>query len=680
MIERVGQSLRLRMTALVLLALLALIAIGVVAETIREREVEAVMAETLQRDAGLLWRATLNKEFTRLAQQSRRMMADPAVIRAMADPSLAALPAALAPLLPAGRVEVLEAGGGLRFHSGEELAWRPTLAAEALARLQAGETVDRLEIDWGRAVVLVHGEPLPGPERRFWVVSTRIEAALAEMKAGTGSEAFLVNRRGRVLAATDPALWPALAPREAGVVAPPLREYDLEGRSVAVLSVPLDGADGLSGRLVLVRDVSLQAGERRMLQSLSLALAVLATGLVVVGLWLWLRRMFRPLEETVAAIRALSAGDTSVVVSGLERQDEIGRMAQALERFRTHMGALARLQAAEQRQLRRQESFIHREMSALAGTLEPLAREEILRDLAELEGGGSRSAGLGVMAEAFRKMSLRVRQQQQHLQSLIGDLREALKMQTAYLQLQQELDIARQIQKSMLPVNFPHNHPRLDLHAAMEPAKEVGGDFYDFFFLDEQRLGVVVADVSGKGVPAALFMAISRTLLKATALFGSPPARCLANLNNLLAENNEKELFVTLFYGILDLDTGVFTYCNAGHNPPYRIQLDGTVRTLARTGGAPLAIMADLPQRDATIHLAPGEAVFLFTDGVTEAQNEFGDFWGEARFEQGLALSADRSAEAMIEGVYREVRQFVGQAPQCDDITCLAFRWGGRRG
>ncbi|MEO0035308.1 MAG: hypothetical protein RLZZ501_1331 [Pseudomonadota bacterium] len=676
--NRFGASLRLKITALALLALLALIAIGIAAQTIRERQFAAAMAAAVQQDARLLWRATLGDGIARLDRAAGRIAADPAVAAALARPERGGLAAALAPHLDRlaaesgrGRIELIGPEGGLLFNSGGELFWRPTLTGAALP--PGGGAVDAVQLDWGRAAVLAHGLRLPGRSGAILVVSGGIEPLLAEMKAGTEAEAFLVNRRARLLAGTRPGLWERIAAASDDTPDAPRREIRLDGRTLAVTTLPLDPQGGLTARLVLVRDVSREAGGRLTLQALSLGLAMLATLLVVGGLWLWLRRMFRPLEHSVAAINALSAGDTSVSIAAHGLRDEIGRMAEALERFRANMGTLTRLQAAERRQRRRQERFIHREMTALAGTLDPLAREEILRDLSELEDGDDQS-GLGVTAAAFRRMSVRVRQQQQHLQELIGELREALKMQAAYLQLQQELDIARQIQRSMLPVNFPTDHPRIALYAEMEPAKEVGGDFYDFFFLDERRLGMVIADVSGKGVPAALFMAIARTLLKATALFGSPPARCLANLNNLLAENNEKDLFVTVFYGILDLDSGVFTYCNAGHNPPYLLPADGPPRPLPRTGGAALAILADLPQRDATVALAPGDGLFLFTDGVTEAQDAGGGFWGEARLEATLA-AAGRSPHDLIGAVYDGVRGFVADAPQFDDITCLAVRW-----
>jgi len=685
--KRYSLSLRARITTIVLSAFLGLIAIGTVTTVLRERETSTAMGESLLRDVRVIWRAATADTARRLAEEAARLAADPALAAALAAAAPADMRQALAPhlarlepVLGPLRVEVLKAGGVQAFNSGGELSWRPTLGADHAARILAGESIDTIQIDWARNVVAVHARPVSsvGGAPGVLALSLDIRNDLAALKHNTDAEAMVINRRGRVLAGTAPGLWDALA-GELGSA--PVGMVALNGRTLSVAALPLDYPGGLSARLVLAKDVSELAERRGALQILSMVLAALATLAVVGGLSLWLKSVFRPLERAVAAINALSVGDTTVSLAANGRADEIGRMAEALERFRDQTARLKRLQDAQERQRRRQETFIHREMTMLASTLEPLAREEILRDLQDIEaekaaGGDDRPQdGLGMMASAFRKMSVRVRQQQQHLQELINELREALKMKAAYFQLQQELDIAREIQKSMLPLDFPVDHPRIQLHATMEPAKEVGGDFYDFFFIDERRLGVVIADVSGKGVPAALFMAISRTLLKATALFGSSPARCLENLNNLLAENNEKNLFVTVFYGILDIESGTFTYCNAGHNPPYLLRPDGGTELLPRTNGMALAIMEDMPQTDAQIALAPGDSLFLFTDGVVEAQDSGNKLFEDPRLEATLHGCGGLPPDAVIGTVIQAVQDFVCDAAQFDDITCLAVRW-----
>ncbi|MGC2854645.1 PP2C family protein-serine/threonine phosphatase [Novispirillum sp. DQ9] len=671
--KRFTFSLLARIVFIVLMGQIALIALGGWALSLRDGAAARAQDAAILRDMGMAWRATAATAAADLA----RLADDPALAAAADAEDPRALAAVLAPLedrFGGARIEILEAGGRLLLNSGGEFSWRPTLGAEQAAAVLAGRPVAGLHLDWARTVVAAHGRPLGGD--RVLVLSVPADRLLADFARLMGGEVLVVNRRGRPLAGTDDALAQAL-PLDHG----PLDRQDVQvdGRTLSLASLALDDAGGLAARLVLVRDVSALAGEMRAIQAWAIGGAGGALVLLVGGVALYLRRAFAPLKEAVAVIDALAAGDTSVALKSVGkaagRDDEIGRMAQAIDRFRTQRVTLGRLQRAQERQRRRQETFIHREMTDLAGTLAPLAREEVLRDLREVEASEQGGAGLGVMGAAFRKMSVRVRQQQQHLEELIAELREALKMKTAFVQLQQELDIARQIQKSMLPLTFPADRPEIALHARMEPAKEVGGDFYDFFFIDTHRLGVVIADVSGKGVPAALFMAISRTLLRATALFGSPPGPCLENLNNMLAENNEKNLFVTVFYGILDMRDGTFTYANAGHNPPLWLRADGSVEVLPRTGGAALAIMEDLPQTDRAITLAPGEQLFLFTDGINEAQNAAEELFGDARLVAGLGSLTGKAPAEVIDGVLAAVQDFVAEAPQFDDITCLAVRW-----
>ncbi|HYE01059.1 MAG TPA: SpoIIE family protein phosphatase, partial [Alphaproteobacteria bacterium] len=181
--------------------------------------------------------------------------------------------------------------------------------------------------------------------------------------------------------------------------------------------------------------------------------------------------------------------------------------------------------------------------------------------------------------------------------------------------LRQELEIARRMQLSILP-SSPPVHPAFTIHGQTKPAKEVGGDFYDYFLIDEHRLGFTVADVSGKGVPAALFMMISRTLEKATAMSGLEPGECIRRVNNMLCGENEQMMFVTVFYGVLDLRTGALSYANAGHNPPFILGNDGSVVRLPMTNGTALGVMEDLEYEQAEVRLRPGDSVFLYTDGL----------------------------------------------------------------
>ena len=239
-----------------------------------------------------------------------------------------------------------------------------------------------------------------------------------------------------------------------------------------------------------------------------------------------------------------------------------------------------------------------------------------------------------------------------------------------------ELEHAAMIQRSILPSQFPPYPDRTDfeLHAAMVPAKEVGGDLFDFFLLDPERLGFVIGDVSGKGVPAALFMAIARTLLRASAHHQASPGACLTYMNQSLVEQGTSGMFVTLFYGILNTRTGVLEYSNAGHNPPYAYSPDGQVRALKERCGPMLGVFAGFQYPTRSTEIQSGEGVLVFTDGVTEACNKQGEFYEESRLEAYLAANATQPVDELVRGLHAEVVRFEAGAGRADDITVLALR------
>ncbi len=258
-------------------------------------------------------------------------------------------------------------------------------------------------------------------------------------------------------------------------------------------------------------------------------------------------------------------------------------------------------------------------------------------------------------------------------------LQQATREHEQLLAIRRELEIARNIQESILPRGFPAFPGRtdFDLYAAMIPAREVGGDFYDFFLLNDGRLGVVVGDVSGKGVPAALFMAVSRTLLKSVALAGAAPGDCLRRANALLCLENSAEMFVTVFYGILNAQTGAFEYSNGGHNAPYLLLREGHVCALERTGGMVLGALEDVVYRANSLTLRPGDGLFLFSDGVTEAMDASGDLFSERRLETVLRQVAQQPPREIVTRVVDAVEHHSGGSPQADDITGLALRYHG---
>ena len=237
-----------------------------------------------------------------------------------------------------------------------------------------------------------------------------------------------------------------------------------------------------------------------------------------------------------------------------------------------------------------------------------------------------------------------------------------------------EMASAASIQRAMLPPPLPQGScaGRVALHAVMRPAREIGGDFYDFFQIGDNRLGIVIGDVSGKGVPASLFMAITRTVIRLVARQDDDLAIGIGRANALLSAENDSAMFVTLIYGVLDFTSGVLTYCNCGHNPPLVIRGDGAREKLTLTG-LPLGVMPDAEYATRATVLAPGDRLFLYTDGVTEASTADGAEFGEGRLEAAIDELRHAPTRNMVEDVVQHVDAFASGAPQADDITCLAL-------
>lgn len=277
----------------------------------------------------------------------------------------------------------------------------------------------------------------------------------------------------------------------------------------------------------------------------------------------------------------------------------------------------------------------------------------------------------------FEDLEVTLTKSIQHAQGI----REASRARHDLAVLQRELTVARDIQQSILPrvpADFRSTTGQ-DLHARMIPASNVGGDFFDFFWLDDDHLGLVIGDVSGKGIGAAIFMAVSRTLLRAVAMRGLAPGECLREVNNLLCRDNQAEQFVTLFYGILNLATGELRYANGAHDPPHIIGEDGTARLLEPNGDTVLGIMEGLKYQTLSTTLRDGDSLFLNTDGVTEAQNIAGEMYTQERMTAFLEQVAPvAGAEETVLGVVDAVAGFSGGAAQWDDITALALKFRPR--
>ena len=271
----------------------------------------------------------------------------------------------------------------------------------------------------------------------------------------------------------------------------------------------------------------------------------------------------------------------------------------------------------------------------------------------------------------FEDLQVTIERTLQH----VADWREALSSRDKLVAIQNELDVASKMQQSILPSHFPSGEG-FQIYGSMDPARNVGGDFFDFIRLENGRIGISVADVSDKGVPAALFMMSSRTLLKGAAIGSTGPGEVLREVNDLLNEDNESAMFVTLFYAEYNPENGEFVFANGGHNPPLLVKADGSSTLLPLTGGVALGLWPDLGYEQDSVTLAIGDSVVLYTDGVTEAVNEQDEQFGVERLQEVFTGSPHKDAEEAVQAVFEAMTSFAGEAPQFDDSTCLIIRRG----
>ena len=302
--------------------------------------------------------------------------------------------------------------------------------------------------------------------------------------------------------------------------------------------------------------------------------------------------------------------------------------------------------------------------------------KQLKREAAEISGGNldlhaeiHSDDEIGDLADSFNQMTDSLKRYIENLTVVTAE-RERIGA---------ELDIATRIQADMVPHTFPPfpDRKEFDIYASMTPAKEVGGDFYDFFMVDQDHLGLVIADVSGKGVPAALFMMVSMLLLHTRSKVGGSPAEILYDVNNSLCERNMESMFVTVWLGILEYRTGRLVAANAGHEYPVLKQAGGSYAILKDRHGPALGAMENMSFKDYELRLSPGDTLFLYTDGVPEATDSGLKMYGDGRMLEALDGCGSDAPDRILSAVHRSVNSFVGEAPQFDDLTMLALTWRG---
>jgi len=278
---------------------------------------------------------------------------------------------------------------------------------------------------------------------------------------------------------------------------------------------------------------------------------------------------------------------------------------------------------------------------------------------------------VGRLARAFANMTV-------DLKKYIRELTETV---AAKERIEGELGVAAEIQRSMLPSVFPAFPDRddFDIYAVMHPAKEVGGDFYQFLLVDENHLCVAIGDVSGKGVPASLLMAVTTSLIRIEASGGMPPDEMLGRLNKHLVQGNDTCMFVTVFCGILNLTTGEFKYANGGHETPFIVKPDNEIVSFPLPGGPVVGIMPEMEFPLETTFLMPGDSIFMYTDGVTEAFNANEELYSKKRLSERLQAACNSPVKGIVEEIDNSVAEFAKGVPQADDITILGVKFSGKQ-
>ena len=270
---------------------------------------------------------------------------------------------------------------------------------------------------------------------------------------------------------------------------------------------------------------------------------------------------------------------------------------------------------------------------------------------------------VGILAQNFAAMT----------QEIERSSAENLRLTSEQKRVETELELATRIQADSLPAVYP-DRPEILMHASMDPAKEVGGDFYDFFMIDENRLGLVIADVSGKGVPAALFMMMSKNIIKNYAMMGLSPAEVMSRTNASLCENNPNNMFLTAWFGVLDLTTGHITAANAGHEYPFLRKPGAAFELMKDKHGLALGLMSGMPYREYEFDVEKGGTLFVYTDGVPEATDAQNQLFGTDRMLTALNRNPDIAPEGLLETMKSAIAEFVGDAPQFDDTTMLCVK------
>jgi len=597
-------KLRVRIVLIVCVCFLVFAALLVLDGRTREAGVERRLHATVATNLETAWRGVLATERQRLLRFVERIRSRDAVTSAILTGNVEGFRQAtietqtqLRTAFYESHLQLLGPDGETRFTTAENSDGNGNglvLNRTALKRVkERAQTLDGVFRHRGGRAVYAVAVPILSSEGigGIIVLYTKIADLVAELSEITGTQTLIRTGGGDVLGAEKS--WHASLIHQADVLSDTqgaaVATREIDGRNIQVATLPLKGpVSGNIGAIATFRNVTGQTRQRELVSRVSyFGLACTLVLFLAFVNW-YLRYSFRPLNDVIRSLNALSSGRTDISVQvPTHNNDEIARLAGTFESFRKGIQA----------------------------------REQLQR-------------------------------------------------------LHQELEVAERIQRQYLPTHFPATH-QLEFAATMQPAREVGGDFYDVFTLQDGRIGLVIADVSDKGMGAALFMVAARTVIRSLAASTRDPAQCFANANRLLAQDNDTMMFVTAFYAIVTPETGEVTYCCAGHNPPVRLSASGATTWLSPQRQPALGVLDEAAFTSESMTLSPDEVLFLYTDGVTEAASDSGDMFDDDRLTRALVEAAPASAQDGIDRVLTAVGQFTAGAAQHDDMTCLAVRFLG---
>ncbi|MBF5005611.1 PP2C family protein-serine/threonine phosphatase [Diaphorobacter caeni] len=682
-------QLKRRILIILLLAMALLVSALTLMGWLGERRWQQRYNDALLQNQRIAWDKLQSEQLEDLEAIARRLLQDPAFAQVYDSAALQRIESLLARTMresgPGMRIDVLSPRGTLLATTETALDPQPmaehgwvrrahTMDEEVQSLIQL--TPQRYE--WVKVIGFDHGAIAIGRD-----VSPHLKG-LADY---LGGQIAIANMRGVLAIGTDAQ---AIGSHRGGIpVRSQLAIVDSTGDgAVQVISQPLLNIDKRSvGALVWTQDVSLAHRSDQIFNAATLAAALCFAAALVLAIALYMRRAMEPLKRSVNVLRALANGriDAALDDGDEESEDEAGAIARGVVAIRSELLNLETLRQERVRTRVQQERLIRDQLRTLADSLDPNSRDEILSALgtqSEISGSSAMSTTTGghnqlaELAGILGRMSGLVSTQQNRLLKLLRELQASMQTQALLASLQQELEIARQMQLSILPRTAPLIR-EVEIAATMIPAKEVGGDFYDYFAIDDEHLAVVVADVSGKGIPAAFFMAISRTLLKSNALHHKTPGRTISALNDQLCAENDQMMFVTVFYGVLHLQSGRFTYVNAGHNPPVRVR-SGQADYFPSGQNMALAVLEEQDYGEGEMQLDVDDTLVFYTDGVTEATNHDGALFGEPALLDALrGASTPRPTALIPQQLVQAVRDFEAGAAQADDITVVALTYLG---